>query len=46
MAGNWATIYDLEMNMQAEFRQVIYVSERTDFSDDSLTNIFEHLFTE
>ena len=27
--------------MQAEFRQVIYVSERTDLSDDSLTNIFD-----
>ena len=27
--------------MQAELRQVIYVSERTDLSDDSLTNIFD-----
>ena len=27
--------------MQEEFRQVIYVSERTDFSDDSLTHIFD-----
>ena len=27
--------------MQAKFRQVIYVSERTDFSDDSLTHIFD-----
>ena len=27
--------------MQAELKQVIYVSERTDFSDNSLTNIFD-----
>ena len=27
--------------MQAELKQVIYVSERTDLSDDSLTNIFD-----
>jgi len=29
------------MNMQAELKQVIYVSERTDLSDHSLTNIFD-----
>ena len=27
--------------MQAELRQVIYVSERTDLSDNNLTNIFD-----
>ena len=27
--------------MQVELRQVIYVSERTDLSDDNLTNIFD-----
>ena len=27
--------------MQTELKQVIYVSERTEFSDDSLTNIFD-----
>ena len=27
--------------MQAELKQVIYVSEKTDFSDNSLTNIFD-----
>ena len=27
--------------MQAELKQVIYVSERTDFSDNSLTTIFD-----
>ena len=27
--------------MQEELKQVIYVSERTDLSDDSLTNIFD-----
>ena len=30
-----------EINMQEELKQVIYVSERTDFSDKSLTNIFD-----
>ena len=27
--------------MEAELKQVIYVSERTDLSDDNLTNIFD-----
>ena len=27
--------------MQAELKQVIYVSEKTDFSENSLTNIFD-----
>ena len=27
--------------MQAELKQVIYVSEKTDFSDSSLTKIFD-----
>tara|TARA_B100001057_G_scaffold272059_1_gene272307 strand:+ start:452 stop:865 length:414 start_codon:yes stop_codon:yes gene_type:complete len=29
------------MNMQTELKQVIYVSERTDLSEESLTNIFD-----
>ena len=29
------------MDMQAELKQVIYVSERADFSDSSLTSIFD-----
>ena len=29
------------MDMRAELKQVIYVSERTDLSDHSLTNIFD-----
>ena len=40
MAFDQATVVK-EMNMQAGLKQVIYVSERTDLSDDSLTNIFD-----
>jgi hypothetical protein len=40
LAFDQATVVK-EMNMHAELKQVIYVSERTDLSDDSLTNIFD-----